>query len=45
MDFKVVIGVTADVRSAGPALAPAPEFYLPIAQPPVAAWDWVQRTM
>jgi putative ABC transport system permease protein len=49
MDFKVVIGVTADVRSAGPALAPAPEFYLPIAQapasPPGAAWDWVQRTM
>jgi putative ABC transport system permease protein len=45
MDFKVVIGVTADVRSAGPALAPAPEFYLPIAQPPASAWDWVQRTM
>jgi putative ABC transport system permease protein len=48
-DFKVVIGVAADVRSAGPALAPAPEFYLPIAQapasPPGAAWDWVQRTM
>lgn len=48
-DFKLVIGVAADVRSSGPALAPAPEFYLPIAQapnsPPGEAWNWVQRTM
>lgn len=48
-DFKVVIGVVADVRSNGPAVAPVPEFYLPIAQapsmPPGAAWDWIQRTM
>jgi ABC-type antimicrobial peptide transport system permease subunit len=44
-----VIGVAADVRSRGPALAADPEFYLPIAQAPAvpvgAAWDWVQRTM
>jgi putative ABC transport system permease protein len=48
-DFKVVVGVAADVRSSGPAQRPVPEFYLPIAQapssPPGAAWDWVQRTM
>ena len=48
-DFKVVVGVAADVRSRGPALTPDPEFYLPIAQspanPPGAGWNWVQRTM
>ncbi|MPY89149.1 MAG: FtsX-like permease family protein [Luteitalea sp.] len=47
--FKVVVGVAADVRWRGLARAPAPEFYLPIAQapsnPPGAAWDWVDRTM
>jgi putative ABC transport system permease protein len=48
-DFKVVVGVAADVRWRGPALESRPEFYLPIAQapsnPPGAAWDWIQRTM
>jgi putative ABC transport system permease protein len=47
-DYKVIIGVARDVRSAGPAIEPAPEFYLPIAQAPAmegGAWDWIQRTM
>jgi len=29
-----VIGVASDIRSRGPAVAPRPEFYLPIAQAP-----------
>ena len=47
-DYKVVVGIAKDVRSAGPAIEPAPEFYLPIAQAPAmagGAWDWIQRTM
>jgi putative ABC transport system permease protein len=47
-DFKVIVGIARDVRSGGPAIEPAPEFYLPIAQAPAmdgGAWDWVQRTM
>jgi putative ABC transport system permease protein len=44
-DWKTVIGVAGDVRTDGPAATPSPEFYLPIAQAPPAAWDWVQRSM
>jgi predicted permease len=44
-DFKTVVGVAGDVRWRGPAVAPTPEFYLPAAQVPDAAWDWIQRTM
>jgi hypothetical protein len=44
-DYKTVVGVVADVYSRGPAIAPFPEFYLPIQQVPPAAWDWNQRTM
>ncbi|HEY7057407.1 MAG TPA: FtsX-like permease family protein, partial [Vicinamibacterales bacterium] len=40
-----VVGVAGDVRSNAPGDAPSPEFYLPIAQLPPEAWDWVQRTM
>jgi putative ABC transport system permease protein len=43
--WKTVVGVAADVRSDGPALAAAPEFYLPVAQAPDQAWTWIQRTM
>jgi putative ABC transport system permease protein len=43
--WKTVIGVAGDVRSDGPQSVASPEFYLPIAQAPVAAWTWVQRTM
>ena len=42
--FKTIIGVAADIRSRGPAIAPRPEFYLPIAQVPDVAWGW-NRTM
>ena len=42
--MKTVIGVAADIRSRGPAVAPRPEFYLPIAQVPDVAWNW-NRTM
>jgi predicted permease len=44
-DYKTVVGVAGDVRSRGPAVDPAPEFYLPIDQVPADGWDWVQRTM
>jgi predicted permease len=43
--FKTVIGVAADVRSNGPAVDVYPEFYIPIAQMPVAAWSWINSTM
>ncbi|HXI28646.1 MAG TPA: ADOP family duplicated permease, partial [Vicinamibacterales bacterium] len=38
--WKVIVGVAGDIRSRGPAVAPAPEFYLPMAQAPTAAWRW-----
>src|SRR5437762_1030440 len=43
-DYKVIVGVAGDLRSRGPATAPRPEFYLPLAQAPDAAWDWINRT-
>lgn len=43
--WKTIVGVAADVHSDGPALATAPEFYLPVAQAPDKAWTWIQRTM
>jgi putative ABC transport system permease protein len=42
--FRTVVGVAGDIRSRGPAIAPRPEFYLPIAQVPDVAWSW-NRTM
>jgi ABC-type antimicrobial peptide transport system permease subunit len=44
-DYKTVVGVAGDVRSRGPGEAPSPEFYLPAAQVPDVAWNWIQRTM
>ena len=43
--WKTVVGVAADVRSEGPARSLNPEFYLPMAQAPAAAWSWIGRTM
>jgi putative ABC transport system permease protein len=43
--WKTVIGVVGDVHSRGPTVDVAPEFYLPIAQVPPEAWDWIQRSM
>jgi ABC-type antimicrobial peptide transport system permease subunit len=37
---KVIVGIAGDIRSRGPAVAPRPEFYLPIAQAPDVAWNW-----
>ena len=38
--LKVIVGVAGDIRSRGPAVAPRPEFYLPIAQAPDVVWSW-----
>jgi predicted permease len=43
--WKTIIGVAADVRSAGPTADAGPEFYLPMEQAPDDAWNWVRRTM
>ncbi len=43
--WKTVIGVVGDVRSRGLGAEIEPEFYLPLAQVPPVAWDWIQRTM
>jgi len=40
-----VIGVVADVRAFGLDREVQPEFYLPLAQIPQDAWDWIGRTM
>src|SRR5205085_5850584 len=39
-----IVGVAGDIRSRGPAVAPRPEFYLPLAQAPDVSWSW-NRTM
>jgi putative ABC transport system permease protein len=43
--LKTVIGVAADVHSQSPTSAPGPDFYLPMAQVPPAAWSWIDRSM
>ena len=43
--WKTVVGVASDVRSYGLDAAAVPEFYLPIAQLPPEAWNWIQVTM
>jgi predicted lysophospholipase L1 biosynthesis ABC-type transport system permease subunit len=40
-----VVGEVADVRAWGLDQQVQPQFYLPIAQMPAAAWDWIGRTM
>jgi putative ABC transport system permease protein len=44
-DYKVIVGVVADVRSLGLAEEVYPEFYLPVAQAPADAWNWVERSL
>src|ERR1043166_3754492 len=43
--LKPVVGVARDVRSNGPAADVKPEFYIPIAQAPADAWEWISRAM
>ena len=43
--WKTVIGVAADVRANGLDADAPLEFYLPVAQAPHAAWEWIQRSM
>lgn len=43
--WKTIIGVVGDVRSQGPAGEIQPEFFLPIAQAPDVAWNWIGRAM
>lgn len=40
-----VVGVVGDTHAWGLDQQVRPEFYLPIAQMPPAAWDWIGRTM
>jgi ABC-type antimicrobial peptide transport system permease subunit len=40
-----VVGVVTDVRAWGLDRRIQPEFYLPLAQMPPSAWDWIGRTM
>jgi putative ABC transport system permease protein len=40
-----VVGVVSDVRAWGLDQRVRPEFYVPLAQMPPAAWDWIGRTM
>ena len=43
--WKTVVGIAGDTRSLGLGEELYPEFYLPLAQAPDEAWDWLQRTM
>lgn len=43
--MKVVVGVVGDVRGAGPQQPAEADFYLPVAQVPPVAWDWIQKSM
>ncbi|HKH44549.1 MAG TPA: ABC transporter permease [Thermoanaerobaculia bacterium] len=44
-DYKVIVGVAANLHSNGLAEAVDNEFWLPVAQAPPEAWEWFQRTM
>ncbi len=43
--WKTIVGVVGDARSEGPDQAVQPEFFMPIAQAPDVAWNWINRTM
>jgi predicted permease len=42
--YKIIIGVVGNLHSFGLADKVEPEFYLPAAQVPDVAWNWIQRT-
>lgn len=43
--FKEIVGIATDTRAHGLDRDPTPEFYLPMAQAPTAAWEWLSRSM
>jgi len=43
--WKTIVGVVGDARSRGPDQDVVPEFFMPIAQAPDEAWNWIGRTM
>lgn len=43
--WKTIVGVVGDARSRGPDQAVVAEFFMPVAQAPAAAWNWINRTM
>ncbi|MGH7561487.1 MAG: ADOP family duplicated permease, partial [Gemmatimonadales bacterium] len=43
--WKTIVGVVADVRTFGPQQDVQTEFFLPIAQAPDDAWNWINRTL
>jgi predicted permease len=44
-DYKVIVGIAANLRSRGLAETVQTEFWLPAAQAPPESWDWIQRTV
>jgi predicted permease len=44
-DYKIIVGIAADLRSNGLAEQVDNEFWLPAAQAPPESWDWIQRTV
>lgn len=43
--WREVVGVVGSTRARGLGMPVPPEFYLPVAQAPERAWDWLQRTL
>ena len=44
-EWREVIGVVGDVRTAGPDTPSLPEIFIPFTHPPPAAWTYFQRSM
>jgi putative ABC transport system permease protein len=43
--WKTIVGVVGDTRSGGPERPAVAEFFMPLAQSPDAAWNWINRTL
>jgi putative ABC transport system permease protein len=43
--WKSIVGVVGDTRSGGPDRPAVAEFFMPLAQSPDAAWNWINRTL
>lgn len=44
-EWREVVGVIGDVRTAGPDTPAQPEIFIPFTQPPAASWTYFQRSM